>query len=284
MRRTSYRIPLPGGRELVLGERTLVMGILNITPDSFADGGAHLDLERAVDAGLRMVADGADILDVGGESTRPGADEVGAEEEMRRVLPVIERLARETGALISIDTYKAAVAREAVARGATIINDISGLQYDPELGAVAARTQAALVLMHTRGRSRTMHEHATYDDVVRDVARELSQSIDRAISAGVRRESLILDPGFGFAKRAAHSYTLLARLPELADLDRPILSGPSRKSFLKEALGERTPAEREWGTAAAVSASVLFGAHIVRVHGVRAMADVVRVADRLRAG
>ncbi|HXG56036.1 MAG TPA: dihydropteroate synthase, partial [Vicinamibacterales bacterium] len=282
MRRTSYRIPLPGGRELVLGERTLVMGILNITPDSFADGGAHLDLERAVDAGLRMVADGADILDVGGESTRPGADEVGAEEEMRRVLPVIERLARETGALISIDTYKAAVAREAVARGATIINDISGLQYDPELGAVAARTQAALVLMHTRGRSRTMHEHATYDDVVRDVARELSQSIDRAISAGVRRESLILDPGFGFAKRAAHSYTLLARLPELADLDRPILSGPSRKSFLKEALGERTPAEREWGTAAAVSASVLFGAHIVRVHGVRAMADVVRVADRLR--
>ncbi|HXG70680.1 MAG TPA: dihydropteroate synthase, partial [Gemmatimonadaceae bacterium] len=198
--------------------------------------------------------------------------------------PVIERLARETGALISIDTYKAAVAREAVARGATIINDISGLQYDPELGAVAARTQAALVLMHTRGRSRTMHELATYDDVVRDVARELSQSIDRAISAGVRRESLILDPGFGFAKRAAHSYTLLARLPELADLDRPILSGPSRKSFLKEALGERAPAEREWGTAAAVSASVLFGAHIVRVHGVRAMADVVRVADRLRAG
>ena len=284
MRRTSYRIPLPGGRELVLGERTLVMGILNITPDSFADGGVHFDVERAVNAGLRMVADGADILDVGGESTRPGADEVGAEEELRRVLPVIERLARKTDALISIDTYKAVVAREAVARGATIINDISGLQYDPDLGGAAADTEAALVLMHTRGRSRTMHELAVYDDVVADVKRELSEAMERAIAAGVRRESLILDPGFGFAKRAGHSYTLLARLPELGELDRPILSGPSRKSFLKEALGEREPAEREWGTAAAVSASVLRGAHIVRVHGVRAMADVVRVADRLRVG
>ncbi len=282
--RKSYRIPLPGARELVLGERTLVMGILNITPDSFADGGVHFDVERAVNAGLRMVADGADILDVGGESTRPGADEVGAEEELRRVLPVIERLARKTDALISIDTYKAVVAREAVARGATIINDISGLQYDPDLGGAAADTEAALVLMHTRGRSRTMHELAVYDDVVADVKRELSEAMERAIAAGVRRESLILDPGFGFAKRAGHSYTLLARLPELGELDRPILSGPSRKSFLKEALGEREPAEREWGTAAAVSASVLRGAHIVRVHGVRAMADVVRVADRLRVG
>ncbi|MBA3298284.1 MAG: dihydropteroate synthase [Acidobacteria bacterium] len=260
------------------------MGILNITPDSFADGGVHFDVERAVNAGLRMVADGADILDVGGESTRPGADEVGAEEELRRVLPVIERLARKTDALISIDTYKAVVAREAVARGATIINDISGLQYDPDLGGAAADTEAALVLMHTRGRSRTMHELAVYDDVVADVKRELSEAMERAIAAGVRRESLILDPGFGFAKRAGHSYTLLARLPELGELDRPILSGPSRKSFLKEALGEREPAEREWGTAAAVSASVLRGAHIVRVHGVRAMADVVRVADRLRVG
>jgi len=282
--RKPYRIPLPGARELVLGERTLVMGILNITPDSFADGGVHFDVERAVNAGLRMVADGADILDVGGESTRPGADEVGAEEELRRVLPVIERLARKTDALISIDTYKAVVAREAVARGATIINDSSGLQYDPDLGGAAADTEAALVLMHTRGRSRTMHELAVYDDVVADVKRELSEAMERAIAAGVRRESLILDPGFGFAKRAGHSYTLLARLPELGELDRPILSGPSRKSFLKEALGEREPAEREWGTAAAVSASVLRGAHIVRVHGVRAMADVVRVADRLRVG
>ena len=281
--RKRYSVPLPGGRSLELGERTLVMGILNITPDSFADGGVHFDLDRAVAAGMRMVAGGADILDIGGESTRPGADEVGAEEEMRRVLPVIERLAMQTDVLLSIDTYKASVAREAVARGATIINDISGLLYDPALGTVAAETSAALVLMHTRGRSRTMYAQAVYGDVVAEVRAELSGAMDRARSAGVRLESIILDPGFGFAKAAAHSFELLARLPALAELDRPILSGPSRKSFLKAALGDRLPADREWGTAAAVAASVLRGAHIIRVHGVPEMADVVKVADRIRA-
>ena len=264
-----------------LGERTLVMGVHNITPDSFSDGGLHADVGRAVEAGWRMAQDGADILDIGGESTRPGAEAVGAAEEMRRVLPVIERLVARTEALISIDTYKAEVAREAIARGAAIINDISGLQYDPALASVAAETGAALILMHTRGRSREMYDLANYDDVVTDVGRELQLAIDRGTGAGVRRESIILDPGFGFAKRPAHSFSLLARLGELAVLDRPILSGPSRKSFLKEALGDRLPADREWGTAAAVTASVLFGAHIVRVHNVGAMTDVVRVADRL---
>ncbi|MEO6214098.1 MAG: dihydropteroate synthase [Vicinamibacterales bacterium] len=259
------------------------MGILNITPDSFADGGLHLDVERAVAAGLGMVEAGADILDIGGESTRPGAEEVGAEEEMRRVLPVIERLATQTETLISIDTYKAVVAREAVARGAVMINDISGLQYDPGLGATVAETQAALVLMHTRGRSHTMYELATYEEVVEEVTRELADAIGRAIAAGVRREAIVIDPGFGFAKRAEESFSLLARLPELASLDRPVLSGPSRKSFLKQAIGDRLPAEREWATAAAVTASVLLGAHIVRVHGVKDMVDVVRVADRIRA-
>jgi dihydropteroate synthase len=273
-----YGVPLPSGRTLALGERTLVMGILNITPDSFSDGGVHLDVDRAVETGLRMVEDGADILDVGGESTRPGAESVGADEELRRVLPVVERLAARTEAPISIDTYKAVVAREAVARGATIINDISGLQYDPELAGVAAGAGAALILMHTRGRSHEMYSLASYDDVVEEVKRELQAAIGRAAAGGVGRPSIILDPGFGFAKRAGHSFTLLARLPE-----RPILSGTSRKSFLKEALGERLPADREWGTAAAVTASVLLGAHIVRVHDVKAMVDVVRVADRLRA-
>lgn len=282
--RRRYRVPLAGGRELELGERTLVMGILNITPDSFADGGVHFNVDRAVEAGLRMVEAGADILDIGGESTRPGAVQVSADEEMRRVLPVIERLAPQTRALISIDTYKGSVAREAVARGASIINDISGLQYDPDLGAVAAETGAALVLMHTRGRSRSMYEHAVYRDVTAEVAAELSSAMDRARAAGVRRDSLILDPGLGFAKRAEHSYELLANLQELAELDRPLLAGPSRKSFLKAALGERVPSEREWGTAAAVAASVMLGAHIVRVHGVREMVDVVRVADRIREG
>ncbi|MEO5896259.1 MAG: dihydropteroate synthase [Vicinamibacterales bacterium] len=280
--RRTFAVLLPDGRTLQLGQRTLIMGILNITPDSFADGGVHFDVGRAVEAGLRMAEDGADILDVGGESTRPGADEVGAVEEMRRVLPVVERLAAQTTAVISIDTYKAVVAREAVARGAAIINDISGLQYDPELAAAAADTRAALVLMHTRGRSRTMYDLAVYQDVVGEVRAELNQAIDRATAAGVRREAVILDPGFGFAKKADHSYTLLARLSELAALERPILSGPSRKSFLKQSLGERLPAEREWGTAAAVTASVLAGAHIVRVHGVANMSDVVRVADLVR--
>ena len=280
--RKHYSVLLPGGRALALGDRTLVMGILNITPDSFADGGLHLDPARAVAAGLQMVADGADLLDIGGESTRPGANPVGADEEMRRVLPVIERLAAQTPAFISIDTYKATVAREAVRCGATIVNDISGLQYDPGLAGAVAETGAALVLMHTRGRSREMYENAVYDDVAAEVAQELEAAIVRAAAAGVRREAIIVDPGFGFAKRAEHSYEMLAHLPRLAPLDRPILSGPSRKSFLKQAIGDRPPAEREWGTAAAVAASVMLGAHIVRVHGVRAMADVVRVVDRLR--
>ncbi len=281
--RTSHRLPLPGGRVLELGERTVVMGILNITPDSFSDGGAHLDVDRAVAAGLRMVAEGADILDIGGESTRPGAESVGPDEELRRVLPVIEKLAALTPALLSIDTYKAIVGREAAARGASIINDISGLLYDPELAKVAADTGTALILMHTRGRSHEMYELAVYDDVVAEVRAELETAVARATSAGVARERIVLDPGFGFAKRAGHSYSLLARLPELASLGLPILSGPSRKSFLKEPLGERPPAEREWGTAAAVSASVFGGAHILRAHNVAGMMDVVRVADRIRA-
>lgn len=259
------------------------MGILNITPDSFSDGGRHLDVDRAVDAGLRMVEAGADILDVGGESTRPGAESVGADEELRRVLPVVEGLARRTSAHISIDTYKAVVAAAAVERGAAIINDISGLQYDQALGGVAARTGAALILMHTRGRSREMYERAVYADVVSEVTTELQEAIDRATAAGVKREALVIDPGFGFAKAPVHSFTLLARLPELARLDRPILSGPSRKSFLKLAIGERSPEGREWGTAAAVTVSVLMGAHILRVHDVAAMVDVIRVADRTRA-
>ncbi|HVL69901.1 MAG TPA: dihydropteroate synthase [Vicinamibacterales bacterium] len=281
--RKRYRIPLPGGRTLELGERTLVMGILNVTPDSFSDGGVHLDPARAIEAGLRMAEAGADILDVGGESTRPGADPAGGDEEMRRVLPVIEGLAGRTPALISIDTYRGVVAREAAARGAAIVNDVSGLQYDAELGAAAAETGAALILMHTRGRSREMYERAVYEHVVAEVTQELADAMKRAVDAGVARDAVILDPGFGFAKRAEHSYTLLAHLDALAALDRPLLSGPSRKSFLREALGDRPPLERDWGTAAAVAASVLAGAHIVRVHNVRAMIDVVRVCDRLQS-
>ncbi len=179
------------------------MGILNITPDSFADGGVLFDdVERAVEAGVRIAAAGADIIDVGGESTRPGAAQVTEKEELRRVLPVVERLAKRVPIPISIDTYKARVARAAVERGATIINDISGLLYDPRLGAVAAATGAALVLMHTRGRSKGMYDLAVYQDPAQDVARELGEAVERAVRAGVSRDALILDPGLGFAKRA----------------------------------------------------------------------------------
>ena len=281
--RRSYTIPLPGRPPLQLGARTLVMGILNITPDSFADGGVLFDdVDRAVDAGVRMADEGADIIDIGGESTRPGAERLSEKEELRRVIPVVERLAQRVKVPISIDTYKARVARAALERGATIINDISGLLYEPALGAAAASSRAALILMHTRGRSAGMYDLAVYEDPARDVARELGDAVERAVRAGVSREAIIIDPGLGFAKRAEQSYDVLARLETLTALDRPILSGPSRKSFLKAAIGEVGPSAREWGTAAAVTASVLFGAHIVRVHGVAAMVDVVRVADKVR--
>jgi dihydropteroate synthase len=282
--RRHYAVPLPHREPLQLGARTLVMGILNLTPDSFADGGVLFDdVDRAVEAGVRMVGDGADIIDIGGESTRPGAERLPEKEELRRVLPVVERLVRRIQVPISIDTYKAKVARMSLDRGATIINDISGLQYEPALAEVVAAYGAALVLMHTRGRSAGMYDRAVYADAASEVVRELGDAVDRAVRAGVSRDAIIVDPGLGFAKRAEHSYEVLAELDRLAVLDRPILSGPSRKSFLKAALGEREPSGREWGTAAAVAASVLSGAHIVRVHGVREMVDVVRVADRIRA-
>jgi dihydropteroate synthase len=275
--RKRFELPLPGRPPLVLGERTLVMGIINVTPDSFADGGLRFDPARAIEDGWQMLEEGADILDVGGESTRPGAEPLDVEEELRRVLPVVAALGSR--AVVSVDTYKAAVAREAIARGAAIINDISALRYDPALGAVAAASGAAVVLMHSRGRSRDMYKEAEYEDVAGAMVGELSTAIAAASDAGIRREAIILDPGLGFAKRAQHSYEALASLERLTSLDRPVLSGPSRKSFLKAALGDVSPSEREWGTAAAVTASVLFGAHIVRVHGVRAMVQVVRVAD-----
>ena len=281
--RQRYSIPLPGRPPLVLGERTLVMGIINVTPDSFADGGERFDAARAVGDGLQMIEDGADLVDVGGESTRPGAEPLHASEEMRRVLPVVERLAADGRVPVSIDTYKAVVARAAVAHGAAIVNDISGLQFDEGLAQALAETKAAVVLMHNRGRSADMYHHAMYSDVPAEIVRELELAIARAVDAGVAREAIILDPGIGFSKRAEHSYAALGRLDALASVGRPILTGPSRKSFLKEAVGDKAPSEREWGTAAAVAASVLLGAHIVRVHGVREMVDVVRVADRIRA-
>ena len=287
--RLAYTLRLPGNRTLDLGERTLVMGILNVTPDSFAEkmplvGETGVDVARAVDEALRMEADGADIIDVGGESTRPGAAAVSVEEEQARVLPVVEALAGRLHVPLSVDTTKAAVARPAVAAGAAIVNDISGLTFDAELAAVVAAGGAALVLMHTRGRPSAMYAGAEYGDIVADVASELGEAAARATSAGVPADQIVMDPGIGFAKHAVHSYGVLARLAELQEvLKRPVLVGPSRKSFLREAVGNVPAIGRDWGTAAAVTAAVLAGVHIVRVHAVSEMVQVVRVADAIRA-
>lgn len=259
------------------------MGVLNVTPDSFSDGGLALDPARAVEHALALEADGADILDVGAESTRPGADEVDAAEEWRRVRPVLKALAGRLRIPLSIDTYRAETARRALDAGAVIVNDISGLGYDAGLGAVVAARGAALVLMHSRGRSRDMYVEARYDDVAGEVARELQRSMERAIGLGVRWDALVIDPGLGFAKQPAHSFAALAALEGFAGLGRPLLVGPSRKSFLAAAAGAQPPAERDWATAAAVTAAALGGAHIVRVHRVAEMVQVVRVADAIRA-
>ena len=280
--RRRYTIPLAHGGRLSVGDRTLIMGVINVTPDSFSDGGRLFDPDQAVEAGLRMADEGADLIDVGGESTRPGADPIDETEERRRVVPVIEGLAG-AGVPISVDTYRASTAAAALAAGAALVNDISGLRYDPALAGVVATSGAAIVLMHTRGRSREMYQQASYHDVIDEVLDELRQSIAFAASAGIRSDHLIVDPGLGFAKEAVHSYEVLAGLSAFAELGRPLLVGPSRKSFLAKPFGGLVPLpERDWATAAAVTAAVLGGAHIVRVHAVREMLQVVRVADEIR--
>ncbi len=272
---------LTGGRRLDLGERTLVMAVINITPDSFAEPQPSIDPVRALDMAQEAEAQGADILDLGAESTRPGAAAVDADEEVRRLLPALRMIAAKTRLPLSVDTSKADVARAALGEGAAIVNDISGLRYDPDLGEVVAAAGAALVLMHMRGTPREMYLEASYVDVAAEVRDELAASVAAAVRAGVSRESTIVDPGLGFAKRAEHSYEALARLADLAALDRPILVGSSRKSFLTRALGDVVPSGRDWGTAATVAAAILEGAHVVRVHAVGPMVQVARVADEI---
>ena len=279
--RRRYTLPLPGRPPLALGGRTLVMGVVNVTPDSFSDGGRWRDPGRAADHALALEAAGADLLDIGGESTRPGADPVPAGEELRRIAPVLERLIRQARVPVSVDTAKAAVARAALDGGAAMVNDVSGLRRDPALIGVAAESRAALVVMHSRGRSRDMYREARYADVGAEVACELDASIAAAVAGGVDRSRILIDPGLGFAKRAGQSYAALAALGRLAALDRPILVGPSRKSFLAGP-ADRGPADRDWATAAAVTAAILEGAHVVRVHQVGQMRRVAEVADRCR--
>jgi len=274
-----------GGRSIILGERTLVMGVLNVTPDSFSDGGKFFRVADAVNAALAMEQAGADILDIGAESTRPGSTGISGEEELERLLPVLQGLRGRLKIPISIDTQKARVAEMAIGAGAEMLNDISGLRQDPKVAEVAARSGVPIVLMHMRGTPRTMQQKPWAKDVVKDVSRGLRESVAIARRAGVRKSQIILDPGIGFGKSFAQNYELLARLPALARLGYPLLVGTSRKGFLgatQARNGKPLPeGERIWGTAATVAASILQGAHIVRVHDVEEMVQVARVTDCL---
>ncbi len=285
-RRKRFRLQL-GSRTLSLGERTLVMGILNVTPDSFSDGGKFCDPQMAVAHALEMERAGANLLDVGGESTRPGSRGTSTEEELARVIPVLQALRGLLSVPISIDTRKADVAEAAIAAGASIINDISGLKTDPRIAEVAARHGVPLILMHMRGEPRTMQKTPFARNVMKDVTQGLRASIAKARKAGVPKSQIIVDPGIGFGKSFQQNYELLQKLPELAKLGCPLLLGTSRKGFLGASLAHHgkpaAPEERIWATAATVTASVLGGAHIVRVHDVAEMVQVARVADYLLA-
>jgi dihydropteroate synthase len=281
-RRKLYKLQLPS-RTLVLGERTLIMGVLNVTPDSFSDGGKFFAPEKAVAAALAMQRSGADILDIGAESTRPGSLGISAAEELARLLPVLAALRGKLKIPISIDTQKSAVAELAIGAGAQLLNDISGLKYDPRLAQVAAHHKVPLILMHMRGTPHTMQKLPFAKNVLQDVLAGLRHSVAIARRAGVRHSQIVLDPGIGFGKSFDQNYELLANLPALAKLGCPLLLGTSRKSFLGKTLAQKgkplPPDQRIWGSAATVTASILGGAHIVRVHDVAEMAQVARIAD-----
>ncbi|MDP9159170.1 MAG: dihydropteroate synthase [Acidobacteriota bacterium] len=290
-----------GSRSLQLGKRTVVMGVLNVTPDSFSDGGLYLNFESAIEHGLKLIEAGADILDVGGESTRPGASvaseppkaakpdkplppAVKAEEELARIIPVIQALKQKRpDAIVSVDTYKANVARAALGAGAEIVNDVSGFRWDPLMKTVVAEMKCGAVLMHSRGRPEEWSALPPISDMVTLVKRELRQWVDDALLAGVRRDRIVLDPGFGFGKRLEENYPLLKRFEELHQLHYPLLAGLSRKSFIGRAIARKgsdaAVTDRLHGTLAAETAAILKGAHIVRTHDVRASLDAARVAD-----
>jgi dihydropteroate synthase len=279
--RRTYDWALPD-RVVALGGRTLVMGVLNVTPDSFSDGGRFVDADVAIDHALAMEAAGAAVIDVGGESSRPGSDPVDAAEEARRVVPVIRVLASRLRVPISVDTTRSETARLALEAGATIVNDISALRFDPELASVAASAGAGLVLMHMRGEPKTMQALPPSDAIVDEVERDLLEALTVADQYGVPFERIVLDPGIGFGKTVAQNVELISRLDRLARLDRPILVGTSRKSFLGKLTGRDTE-NRVAATVASVTAAVLRGAHIVRVHDVAEAVDAVRVADAVLA-
>src|ERR1700738_530432 len=284
IKRRTFRLELPSCA-LTLGERTLLMGVLNVTPDSFSDGGEFLDPQRAIERALEMERAGADLLDIGGESTLPGSTGTDADTELARILPLLEGLRGALKIPISVDTRKSEVAEAAIGAGAQIINDISGLRYDPRIAEVAQRRGVPLILMHMRGEPATMQKGRFARDVMKDVTLGLRASIAKARKAGVRKSQIILDPGIGVGKSFEQNYELLRKLSEFAKLGYPLLVGTSRKGFLGITLARNgkpaPPEERLWATAATVTASIMGGAHMVRVHDVAEMVQVARVADCL---
>jgi len=269
-------------REITLGQRTLIMGILNVTPDSFSDGGNYDTWQKAVERGLTMEAQGADIIDIGGESTRPGAKSVTTKEELLRVIPVIEKLAAKIKIPLSIDTAKSAVAHAAIAAGAEIINDITALGGDKKMAKTAWQTKAALILMHMRGRPRTMQQgDLHYDDLLYEIMSYLQKSADKAMDIGIEKNRLVIDPGIGFGKTAEDNYKILKNLSQLKALGMPVLIGTSRKSFIGKITADE-PQKRIEGTAASVAAAIMNGCHIVRVHDVGQMKKVAQVTDAIR--
>ncbi len=279
--RRHFLFPLPR-RTLELGPRTLVMGILNVTPDSFTDGGVYLERSRAVERAWQIAEEGADMLDIGGESTRPGSTGVDAEEEMGRILPVLEGLAGKYPLPISIDTSKAEVAKAALERGAALINDVTGLNRDPGVARAAASAGAGLILMHMRGTPATMQKLPPSQDIMREIELWAEEAVARAQNNGVSSDKIILDPGIGFGKSVDQNLEILRSLGRLAAVGFPILVGTSRKSFIGAIL-DKPEADRAWGTGATVALSIAFGAHIVRVHDVAEMKDVARIADAILA-
>jgi dihydropteroate synthase len=264
-------------REIQLGERTILLGVLNVTPDSFSDGGKYADPDRAFARGLELEEQGADVIDIGAESTRPGSAPIPAAEELRRLIPVLKRLRGHLGVPVSVDTYKAEVAERALEHGAEIINDPSGLTFEPQLARVVSNHDAGLILNHMRGRPETWAKLPPVPDVMGAIVRDLEATVSRARRTGIDRAKIVIDPGLGFGKRKEQNAEILARLRELARLELPLLAGPSRKSFLAHA----TETETAFATAAAVTAAVLNGAHMVRVHDVREMRAAADVADEI---
>lgn len=263
------------------GARTYLMGILNVTLDSFSDGGEFNNRETALAQARDMIANGVDIIDIGGESTRPNAESVTVEEELKRVIPIIEQLRQESSIPISIDTTKAIVAQKAIAAGADIVNDISGATFDDQMLVTVAKLKVPLILMHLRGNPKTMQSLTNYQDVVAEVIKFLRIQVTKATASGIAQDKIIIDPGIGFAKTAEQSLELLQGLGELKALELPILVGVSRKSFMAPILHQNDPKERVWGTAAACYGAIAKGADILRVHDVSQMYDVCRVADAI---